>query len=264
MAKSKGQFIIFCDADFIVIPTFLKILEKYHTKHPDSVVSGIPNSWNMVFTQYYPQFTLEQRSLLYHTLYDKGLWKNEYWGDESQIKTLLTPKQLTEDFNKIEDFIFQEKVDERTIKEYEETTYAPWLLFVTRCVSVKRRNLDKVGWFDERFKKYGLEDWELGYRLHLEGVSFVSMRERVGYHQEHPKAQSEADGNNENLKYMFEKFGFSDPELNLFSFCPAYDNIALYKDHLRSLDKLKKKGKKKKYKNMNQEWKSLAKEFYYQ
>lgn len=49
----------------------------------------------------------------------------------------------------------------------------PWLLFWTMNVSVHVGDYRAIGGFDERFRSWGGEDVELGYRLHQRGVPFV-------------------------------------------------------------------------------------------
>lgn len=49
--------------------------------------------------------------------------------------------------------------------------------------SVRRRHLLHVGGFDEGFTGWGLEDSELGYRLHRQGLAFAYVPEAVIYHQ---------------------------------------------------------------------------------
>lgn len=50
----------------------------------------------------------------------------------------------------------------------------PWLFFWTLNVSVHADDYAAVGGFDERFRSWGGEDLELGYRLHQRGVPFVA------------------------------------------------------------------------------------------
>jgi glycosyltransferase involved in cell wall biosynthesis len=49
----------------------------------------------------------------------------------------------------------------------------PWLFFWTMNVSVHVGDYAAVGGFDERFRSWGGEDLELGYRLNQRGVPFV-------------------------------------------------------------------------------------------
>ena len=58
----------------------------------------------------------------------------------------------------------------------------PFKCFVTGNSSVPRSILRKLGGFDEGLSAYGGEDLELGYRLHLHGVSVHSLPEARSLH----------------------------------------------------------------------------------
>lgn len=60
----------------------------------------------------------------------------------------------------------------RGAQKIKEGGALPWRYFSTNNSSVMRADLEAVGFFDEDFKTYGFEDLELGYRLHLRGLSF--------------------------------------------------------------------------------------------
>jgi GT2 family glycosyltransferase len=49
----------------------------------------------------------------------------------------------------------------------------PWLFFWSMNISVHAADYAAVGGFDERFRSWGQEDLELGYRLHRHGVPLV-------------------------------------------------------------------------------------------
>jgi validoxylamine A glucosyltransferase len=49
----------------------------------------------------------------------------------------------------------------------------PWLFFWAMNVSVHATDYAAAGGFDERFRSWGAEDLELGYRLHRRGVPFA-------------------------------------------------------------------------------------------
>jgi GT2 family glycosyltransferase len=66
--------------------------------------------------------------------------------------------------------------------------------FWTTNVSVPRALLDDAGGFDERFREYGWEDLELGFRLRRMGVASVLIREAVVFHFK-PPAQPEQFSN---------------------------------------------------------------------
>ncbi|MBC5798423.1 MAG: glycosyltransferase family 2 protein [Candidatus Eremiobacteraeota bacterium] len=57
-----------------------------------------------------------------------------------------------------------------------------WLYFLTGNASVRKRDLERVGCFDESFTGYGHEDLELGYRLAHAGVTLFYQPRAVNYH----------------------------------------------------------------------------------
>ena len=57
-----------------------------------------------------------------------------------------------------------------------------WLYYLTGNASARKRDLDRVGRFDENFTGYGHEDLELGYRLQHAGVKIVYDRHAIDYH----------------------------------------------------------------------------------
>jgi glycosyltransferase involved in cell wall biosynthesis len=65
-----------------------------------------------------------------------------------------------------------------------------WLYFLTGNASVRRRDLDRVGRFDENFTGYGHEDLELGYRLQAAGLTIVYEPRAIDYHW-HPVPYAE-------------------------------------------------------------------------
>jgi glycosyltransferase involved in cell wall biosynthesis len=68
-----------------------------------------------------------------------------------------------------------------------------WLYFLTGNASVRRRDLDRVGAFDESFTGYGHEDLELGYRLQAAGLTIVYEPHAIDYHW-HPVPYAEQKG----------------------------------------------------------------------
>lgn len=81
------------------------------------------------------------------------------------------------------------------IRRYKETNNLkearyPFTLFFTGNVAVSKKNIIEAGKFDEEFNKWSGEDVELGYRLYQKGLYFIPLQNCMGYHQEHPPADT--------------------------------------------------------------------------
>lgn len=80
-------------------------------------------------------------------------------------------------------------LDSRGVHKLKPGQPVPFRYFITNNVSVKRDFLTDVGFFDERFRKFGGEDLELGYRLHMAGAKFVyapqALSHRMDYREVH-------------------------------------------------------------------------------
>ncbi len=263
IALAKGHYVIFCDSDFFVIPKFIQIVREYHRRYSKSVISGVPYSWNSAYTHYYPDFPQEQKVEMYQTLQPYGLWHDSFWGEEKRIVSIVKQEDIyNNNFAKIKHLLTPWTLTLDTNKEKQQAKVAPWLLFVTRCVSVEKQYLERVGGFDENFLSYGLEDWELGFRLHQLGLSFVSIDKTVGYHQEHPRSWSPLDAIGGNLRIIYNKFGFSEPELNLLALAPPWVNQGEYTKNIKKWRKYKKENRVDEVKRLENKWKRKAIDFY--
>jgi glycosyltransferase involved in cell wall biosynthesis len=76
----------------------------------------------------------------------------------------------------------RDRPDARGFLHPPSRTKLSWLYFLTGNASVERRDLLRVGSFDESFTGYGHEDLELGYRLERAGVRIVYEPLAVNYH----------------------------------------------------------------------------------
>lgn len=236
LRRAKGLYIIFCDADFLVLPEFIRIVSRYHRKYPKSVLSGIPYSWDDAFTHYYPDFSPEEKEHCRSTLTQSGIWNADFEA-ANEIIPIITPEDILHHTGALSKVVSPSRVPPTTKKQFASTDVAPWMLLVTRCVSIRRSQLIRIGGFNERFVLYGLEDWDLGYRLHRMRVPFYSIKEVVGYHQEHPTYLRGNVLNTENLRIMFETYGFRDSSLNLLALVPPSIDLETYKSTLRVLRK---------------------------
>ncbi|MBT2724655.1 glycosyltransferase family 2 protein [Bacillus sp. ISL-46] len=234
--QAKGEYIIFCDSDFLVVPEFLNIFNKLFLQYPNHVISGTPYCFTRVFTQYYPNFSDGEKKKL-RSFLSKTKIRNKSLLESKQIIQIITPEVLKADFSKLNHVILgEDNLGDKLRKEFLNTDVAPWLLFITRCVALSRKTFFESGGFDERIIRG--EDWELGYRLYRKGVHFTSVGETVGFHQEHPSSFRNEFGNAQPFnKIIFEKYGLETLELSLLSIWDSSDelwkNIIPFKKLLR-------------------------------
>jgi GT2 family glycosyltransferase len=90
---------------------------------------------------------------------------------------------------------------------------APWLCFVTRNVSFRRADAAAVGNFDEGFTRWGVDDIELGLRLHQAGVRYHYRPSARVYHLETPLPPGKLDALQESLRYFAAKHSGLEPVL---------------------------------------------------
>lgn len=66
--------------------------------------------------------------------------------------------------------------------------------FWTSNVSIEKKHLEKAGYFDESFNKYGWEDNELGFRLRRLGLHSIYHRKALAYHYKPPLKVEDLEG----------------------------------------------------------------------
>ncbi|UJF31542.1 glycosyltransferase family 2 protein [Paenibacillus hexagrammi] len=166
-----------------------------------------------------------------------GLWKESFL-HVSKVTPIITQEDIRNNFNIVNsllwswDEFFPQGIENN---EFNRLDVAPWVMFISRCASVEKAYLLKVGLFDEKLI-YGGEDQELGYRLYKYGLSFAHIDRSIGYHQDHPAVKKQvADGGKTFFTRLYEKYGVEDPELTLMSVLDPIRDIRIYHNTLRIL-----------------------------
>ncbi len=147
--EARHEVLAFLDADVAVGPDFLWHLDWIHRREPDAVVLGYLSGYNL--------HDLGHR----HTLGDvrgADLGRLAVIPDRSREPAL------------------------RACFDHPEWLEAPWSLTYTGNVSLPKARLAQVGGFADDFVGWGLEDIDLGYRLHRSGARFLFSRFAVGFH----------------------------------------------------------------------------------
>ncbi|OPJ56520.1 glycosyltransferase family 2 protein [Alkalithermobacter paradoxus] len=215
---SSGDILIFSDADMIPIRDFIKNhVESHNAK--DMVVVG-PITYR-IFSYYYTRFDIEHKRT-----YNSMKYKYKNYSQISKYNDLA--KQLI-----FEDEIYNNRFLEYIYpmrylsKWYEEILdiygkdfrnfYFPWIFLCSGNFSVSKKNIIDIGMFDESFRGWGAEDWELGYRLYKKGLKYIYNPDALSIHQEHPHdSQINAISARKNSVYMTQKH--SDFNVILFYF----------------------------------------------
>lgn len=110
----------------------------------------------------------------------------------------------------------------------------PWiLLWATNC-SIRAEDYWAVGGFDEDFQRWGVEDMELGYRLHRHGVRFELSPESWVVETPHERDWSgNAEGNRHNITQMLGKH--RDPVVEIGWHLIHSDGYWTWEDDYRAL-----------------------------
>ncbi|NHM31131.1 glycosyltransferase [Neobacillus terrae] len=214
---AKGDILIFCDADLLVLPSFLADFHLLHSQHKNAIISGTPYCFNMVFTHYFPDFSRRERKLFRDIVGRTDSSK--------KVTPVIKPEDLRSNFNCIYPLVRQWEIVPDNVKEaFLNTEVAPWLLFITRCVSIPKDIFLHERGFDDRLIRG--EDWEFGYRLYKKGYTFKSVGKTVGFHQEHPQQRRKPHFSHPPFYvFLYEKFGMADPELALLSLWDSSDDL---------------------------------------
>ncbi|WP_066494954.1 glycosyltransferase family 2 protein [Abyssisolibacter fermentans] len=173
---SKGKYILFLDDDRIVCEDFVQA-------HYDCLKQGSNKKI----------ISLGARYNIYRSNFEK---KHKEFVDmiDNNTSEFTQKSRLAYYWRKIQ-------------KGFENKEIA-WITFTTGNVGMSKEFLLQVGSFDERFKGWGLEDTELGYRLFKAGGIFVKNDCAKNYHIEHArnkKVREEDEKRNHELFYDLHK-----------------------------------------------------------
>ncbi|MGE5484714.1 MAG: glycosyltransferase family 2 protein [Ignavibacteriales bacterium] len=211
-SHADGEIIIFCDGDTLQPPGFVRSHADLQSGHDHVVASSLPLHYALVYTHYFSRFSPLQKSILYRL--DPSL------KGSSRDGRIVSRERVMDDFESVRGLTWFPA----WFKEFEELARvfgsfdaipSSWMSFVTRNVSISKTLFEASKGFDEGFRRWGLEDWELGYRLKGLGARFACEKAVINYHQEHPvDDRSRGQSNRENFAYFCEKH--DSPEVYLF------------------------------------------------
>ncbi len=149
-AAASHPIVAFLDGDVAVGRDYLWALDWVHRRWDDAVLCGYLSGYN---------------------LHDLG-----------HLHTLAQVQGVTplESIPVIPDR--QREPPMRAVLDNIDWLEEPWRLCYTGNLSLPRALFDRIGGFDDAFSGWGLEDLDLGVRLHRAGARWVFSRFAVGYH----------------------------------------------------------------------------------
>ena len=186
---ARGNILILNDADSIPVPDFITQHVRYHQSGEPIVVIGGKYDLLARWQDGIPTRYLDK--LLDVSGHFEDVRKNVKWAQQGQSISFISKEDLRTDFEKVKRYVFRKSHHnwDEVYQVYSETLKGfviPWMLLVTINVSAPKALLMKVGLFDESFVGWGLEDTEIGYRLHKYRATFVYNKAAANYHQVHP------------------------------------------------------------------------------
>jgi GT2 family glycosyltransferase len=182
---ARGSYVIFIDDDIVVNKDYLKELDRYYRFSDNLVITGLMLNC--------PPDLL----------------------DSTDVKELKREACRLGDTRVLE---MRHLAYNRLSYNLSSLKY-PWLMSFGGNLIVPRKLLLEIGGFDENFRGWGYEDFELGYRLFKAGGKFVVNPRLEVIHQVHPQSPR---GEN-NYEYFVEKCkdAFKDIEPGIFLSLPA-------------------------------------------
>lgn len=147
---AKHPYLAFLDSDVVVGRDFLWALDWVHQRTRDAAVCGYLSGYN-----------LHERGFA-HRL------------EDVRGRTPLESLPVIPDRSR--------EPAARECLDNVEWLEEPWRLCYTGNLSLPKALFDRIGGFSDRFTGWGLEDIDLGYRLHRAGATFVFSRFALGYH----------------------------------------------------------------------------------
>ncbi|MFK8004415.1 MAG: polysaccharide deacetylase family protein [Polyangiales bacterium] len=154
---AKHEVLAFLDADIIVGEDYLWHLDWIHRNTPDAVILGYLSGYNL------------------HAM--GHIHSIESMRGANLDEVAIIPDRSREPVL-------------RTCLDNVDWLKDPWRLCYTGNVSFPKALLERIGGFAKGFVGWGLEDVDLGYRLHEAGASYVFSRYALGYHVEDEQESS--------------------------------------------------------------------------
>lgn len=110
-----------------------------------------------------------------------------------------------------------------------------WLSLFSGNFSIKRTYFDEIGGFDDNFRSWGFENFDLGYRLMANKFEFCYNNNAVNVHLYH-NSNRKSPASNENYNYFCNKYGAKDIK-NLAAFLEGTISLQELESYCNGYDK---------------------------
>lgn len=198
---ASGHIIIFSDSDMLPEKNFIRKHVSHHKNTENTFLCGA--FWNEVYTESFPGSP--QNNLRKLQRMDENYMSFLTSSNEKKLQLLYEKDNLSKYSSQKTFARFYEGLLNKIGTDFNSFMF-PWLYFIVMNVSVEKKYLEKVGYFDENFIGWGGEDEELGYRLYHIGLKGVVDVHLCNFHQEHPRSkQKEHLESYQNKLYMIQK-----------------------------------------------------------
>jgi glycosyltransferase involved in cell wall biosynthesis len=151
ISKAKGKFVIFCDGDRVPSPNYIEEHYKMHCEGNDIVVGAS-------YDYFGKNELMDASTIDWNEIHKKSRLPSYY-------------RNIT-------------KLYDNNGKTSSELAYLSLLIGNS---SINKCNLIQVGGFDERFREWGFEHFDLGLRLYRAGCNFSVNHNAKSYHIPHPR-----------------------------------------------------------------------------
>ena len=212
---SIGKRILFLDAEMLVQPHTLEIHYQHHLHDQNRIISSCMQL-KRIYTVLDPNYSIGQMKHIYYVYRNSMIHRKmirEFVQDKRSLPFLLSLHDLVHPHILDRYAYFHSNYDEIVHNFGNDLTHfhMSWLNFMTGSVSVSRSALFEAGLFDEQFIGFGMEDWELGYRLYKLGARYIHEPAAVVYHQEHPISSQNA----EQVRANYSRFQSKHPDIGV-------------------------------------------------
>lgn len=201
--NAHGEVVIFLDSDIVVCPEYVA---EHVGRHFNSEISTVVVGYIYGFGP-----GVEKGSLLRLINFE----------DITQSTEVLRRNRALWD---LREAVYR-KVDDDL-----SSLPAPWRFSWGGSMSVRKRDIEKVGMFDEDFRSWGAEDIEFGYRCFKKGLRFVLNRNAWGVHYPHANdLDGKRESNWRNMLLFYQRH--PNPEIELctvarqFKYNELWENI---------------------------------------